>query len=115
MDYFLKRLSKAARASLGVRTAAGETDGAGALGPPDWTPSRMTVTRGLNSSHSLALSLYGIRAGIGFTHWNRVDGSKCEHCLQQCNSVLHFGQFPRKSVPAGSTVAQLKHLEAVTG
>ena len=25
---------------------------------------------------------------------NRVDGSKCAHCLQQCRAALHFGQLP---------------------
>jgi hypothetical protein len=48
--HFLKRLSKAARASFGFRTtgvlaALVEADPLGA-------PSRITVTRGLNSSHS---------------------------------------------------------------
>ena len=43
-----------------------------------------------------------------------VDGSKCEHCLQQCSSALHFGQLPVKSVPGGSVVEQLKQREAAT-
>jgi hypothetical protein len=114
-DSFLNRLSKAVRASPGVRTSC--RWGGEGPGPKDeagGAPSRMTVTFGVKSSHSFALSLYGIRAGIGFTHWKRVEGSKWEHCLQQCNSVLHFGQLPLKSVPCGSTVEQLKQRDAVT-
>ena len=65
------------------------------------------VTRGANSAHSLALSFSAILAGMGFRHWNRVDGSKCVHCLQQCSSALHLGQVPVKSVPGGSVVEQL--------
>ena len=59
----------------GRRRAAARTDPA--------VPSRATVTRGVNEMHSLALSFTGMRTGIGFRHWNRVEGSKCEHCLQQ--------------------------------
>ena len=69
--------------------------------------SRATVTRGENSAQSLALSFTGIRTGIGFKHWNLVEGSKCEHCLQQWRSALHLGQVPVKSVSAGSIVEQL--------
>ena len=53
--YFLNRLSKAARASDGVRTSEGVTDD-----PADPFPdaaSRITVTFGVNSSQSLAWSL----------------------------------------------------------
>jgi len=53
------------------------------------------------------LSLIGIRTGIGFKHWNRVAGSKCVHCLQQCNSALHLGQLPLKLVSGGRVVEQL--------
>lgn len=38
----------------------------GALAAGD--ESRATVTRGLNIAHSLALSLTGMRSGIGFKH-----------------------------------------------
>jgi len=58
---------------------------------------------------SLALSFTAMRTGMGFRHWNRVDGSKWEHCLQQCNSALHLGQLPAKLVPSGRAVEQLKH------
>ena len=27
--------------------------------------------------------MQGILTGIGFRHWKRVEGSNCEHCLQQ--------------------------------
>jgi hypothetical protein len=65
------------------------------------------VTRGANKGQSLALSFTAILMGIGFRHWNRVLGSKFVHCLQQCNSALHLGQVPVKSMPGGSVVAQL--------
>jgi hypothetical protein len=55
-----------------------------------------------------------MRAGMGLRHWKRVEGSKCEHCLQQCNSVLHFGQLLLKSAPGGKVVAQLKQRAAAT-
>src|SRR5665811_1245267 len=45
---------------------------------------------------------------------DRVEGSKCEHCLQQWSSALHFGQLPARSVSGGKVVAQLKHREAAT-
>src|ERR1039457_792229 len=43
-----------------------------------------------------------------------MEGSKCEHCLQQWSSALHFGQLPARSVSGGKVVAQLKHREAAT-
>jgi hypothetical protein len=88
--YFLKRRSKAVRASSAFLGAGGPDAAvlfAGAYDPFDVTPSRATVTRGENNWHSFALSLTAIRAGIGFWHWKRVEGSKCVHCLQQCNSA----------------------------
>jgi hypothetical protein len=48
-----------------------------------------------------------MRTGIGFKHWKRVEGSKCEHCLQQCSAALHFGHAPVKSVLSASAVEQL--------
>lgn len=77
-------------------------------------PSRATVTRGVKEAQSLALSFNGIRTGMGFRHWNRVEGSNCEHCLQQCSGELHFGQVPVKSTPSGRAVEQLKHRAAAT-
>jgi uncharacterized damage-inducible protein DinB len=108
--YFLKSLSKALRAASGEVGAS--TTGLG--GGAEALPSRATVTRGENSVHSLALSFSGIRTGMGFRHWNRVDGSKWEHCLQQCSATLHFGQLPFQSIPFGSCVEQLKQRAAVT-
>jgi hypothetical protein len=107
--YFLKRLLNAARASFAVRGVT-DADASGRVPfvplPLAW-PSRATVTLGENMVHSLAASLIAIRSGMGFKHWNLVDGSKCAHCLQQCSAVPHFGQFPRKSVSAGNAIAQL--------
>jgi hypothetical protein len=100
--YFLKRLSKAARASEEFLGAGLE-----AVGLVDEVASRATVTRASNQLHSLAWSFSGKRAGIGFRHWNRVEGSKWAHCLQQCKAALHFGQTLLKSVPFGRVVAQL--------
>ena len=106
--YFLNKLSKAARASAGVR-------GALAAGPLlVVVASRATVTRDSNSSHSFCVSLGAMRIGTGFKHWNRVDGSKCAHCLQQCRAELHFGQAPRKSTPLGNVVEQFQQRAAVT-
>jgi len=87
-------------------------DGGGADAP--LVPSRATVTRGVKSEHSLFLSLTAMRTGMGFMHWKRVEGSKCEHCLQQWRSALHLGQLPEKSVPGGKVVAQLKQRDAAT-
>src|SRR5690349_20909734 len=73
--YFLKRLSKAARASLGLRGVGVEAAITGPL--LAGAASRATVTRGLNNWQSFVWSLRGIRTGMGFRHWKRVDGSKC--------------------------------------
>jgi len=113
---FLNSLSNALRASSAFRGAGGPAliaaDGWGADAP--FVPSRATVTRGVKSGHSLFLSFTAMRTGIGFMHWKRVEGSKCEHCLQQCKSALHFGHVPEKSVSGGRAVAQLKHRDAAT-
>ena len=102
--YFLNNALKALRASLELRGASLLTgEGAGAEGDE----SRATVTRGENNVHSLAWSFTGMRTGMGFKHWKRVEGSKWAHCLQQCKAAPHFGQLPLKSVPLGSWVEQL--------
>src|SRR5262249_18326227 len=77
--------------------------------------SRATVILGLNSVHSLAWSFTAIRTGTGLRHWNRVDGSKYAHCLQQCREAWHFGHSAGKSPLAGNVVEQLKQRVAVTG
>ena len=84
-NYFLKRRSNASRASVALR-------GAGALTPeigcrPAFCPetSRATVTRGENNVQLFAWSLIGMRTGMGFMHWKRVEDSKFTHCLQQCS------------------------------
>ena len=75
---FLNNLSNALRASSALRGAGGPAltaaDGGGAEAP--FVPSRATVTRGANREQSLVLSLIAMRTGIGFMHWNRVEGSK---------------------------------------
>src|ERR1700704_4783508 len=90
-DGFLKSASNALRASLGLRTTLLELwwtgGGAGAA-------SRATVTRGSNNWHWLVLSLIGIRSGIGFKTWKRVEGSKWPHCLQQWSAAPHLGHAP---------------------
>jgi hypothetical protein len=48
-----------------------------------------------------------MRTGMGFRHWNRVDGSKWAHCLQQCNAAAHLGHGALKLVPGGKVVEQL--------
>src|SRR3954453_12509383 len=105
---FLNSRSNALRASLEFRGASwyGWGRSRTAVGIPAGA-SRATVSRGAKSVQSFALSLTGIRTGIGFMHWNRVEGSKCEHCLQQCSSALHLGQFPAKLTPLGRGVEQL--------
>src|SRR5271163_4084519 len=77
------------------------------LPEPPWAASRATVTRGLNSSHSFAPSLGEMRTGIGFRHWNRVEGSKWAHCLQQCKATPHLGQLARQSTSEDKVVEQL--------
>lgn len=112
---FLNNRSKASRASSGLRGAGWELAPVGARAElPLLVPSRATVTRGVNRPQSLALSLTAMRAGIGLRHWKRVDGSKCEHCLQQCSSALHLGQLELKSMSGGRAVEQLKQREAAT-
>jgi hypothetical protein len=70
---FLNSLSKALRASSGLRGAgaapAGGPGGAGgAAEAPLVVPSRATVTRGVNSAQSFRLSFIAIRTGMGLRH-----------------------------------------------
>jgi len=109
VQVFLNSLSKALRASSRLRGIGGpgfETWGPAAAAPFE-VPSRATVTLGRNRPQSLALSFTGIRRGIGFRHWKRVEGSKWVHCLQQCNSALHLGQLPLKLTSGGRATEQL--------
>src|SRR5262249_41414857 len=98
------RASSALRGAGGPAGGRASTNAAGALVA---VPSRATVTLGVNNEQSFILSLAAILTGIGLRHWNRVDGSKCEHCLQQWSAELHLGQLPLKSTPGGSAVEQL--------
>jgi hypothetical protein len=112
--YFLNRLSNAARASVALRGAELVPFSPTRPAVPEGSASRATVTRGEKKSHVLAWSLRGMRIGIGLTHWNRVDGSKFTHCLQQCRAAWHFGHSPLKSISAANATPQLKHLDATT-
>src|SRR5271170_809892 len=49
------------------------------------------------NEQSLRLSLGETRAGIGWSHSKRLDGSKCSHCLQACRSKPHLGHCPTGS------------------
>jgi hypothetical protein len=90
----LKRLSKAARASVGLEVDV----------------SRSTVTRGMKKLHSFRLPFRGMRAVMGCVHSNRLAVSKFAHCLQQCNSKPHCGHFPPYWMVAGRITPQLEHL-----
>lgn len=89
MSYFLKRFSKAARASYGLEDEV----------------SRSMVVRGAKEEHSFRASFLGIRAVTGLVHSNRLAVSKNEHCLQLCSAIPHCGHFPCGSVVAGRIVA----------
>lgn len=65
---FLNNLSKALRASSGLRGTGGPACPAGWAPEPFDVPSRATVTRGVNRLHSLAASFTAMRTGIGFKH-----------------------------------------------
>jgi len=113
-NYFLNKLSNAARASFALR-GAGITPFAGECETvPEGAESRATVTRGLNNSHVFAWSFNAMRTGMGFTHWKRVEESKFTHCLQQCKAAPHFGHLPVKSISGAKATAQLKQRAAAT-
>jgi hypothetical protein len=112
--YFLNRLSNAARASVALRGAWLIPFSPPLPAAPEGWASRATVTRGEKKSQVLAWSLRGMRSGIGLTHWNRVEGSKFTHCLQQCRAAWHLGHSPLKSISAANVTPQLKHLDATT-
>jgi len=65
---FLNNLSKALRASSGLRGTGGPAGPAACAPEPFEVPSRATVTRGVNRLHSLAPSFTAMRTGIGFEH-----------------------------------------------
>lgn len=99
--YFLKRFSKAARASRGLEEEV----------------SRSMVVRGVKKEHSFRASFLGIRAVMGFMHSKRLPVSKKEHCLQLWSSLPHCRHFPCGSVPPGTMAAQdaQRHTERCPG
>jgi hypothetical protein len=94
--YFLKRFSKAARASSGF---------------DEEEVSRSIVVRGAKKEHSFRASFFGMRAVTGLAHSNRLAVSKKVHCLQLCSSAPQFGHFSCGSIPDGSNAAQEAHLQ----
>src|ERR1700722_58067 len=56
------------------------------------------MTRMEKKEQLLRLSLGEIRAGTGWVHSKRQEGSKCSHCLQAWRSNPHFGHWPTGSV-----------------
>ena len=97
--YFLKRFSNAVRASAG-RWLLLEV-------------SFSMLTRIEKKAHSLRLSLGETRSLIGWLHSKRLEGSKCSHCLQECNSNPHFAHWPTGSVNACSSVPHWAQRETV--
>src|SRR3989441_7691013 len=85
--FFLKRLSKARRAS------SGRAD-------PD-EASRSTVTCSEKNVHSLRAPLLAMRSGTGWVHSKCWPGSKWAHCRQEWSSDLHLGHWPSESVRGG--------------
>ena len=74
--YFLNSRSKALRASLALLGGAIFGSGTELRGGIEAGEAfRATVTRGEKSVQSFRLSLTAMRTGIGFRHWNRVEGS----------------------------------------
>lgn len=91
--YFLKRFSKAARASRGFEEEV----------------SRSRVVRGAKNEQWLRASFLGIRAVMGFVHSKRLAVSKNEHCLQLWSSAPHRGHLPSTSTCEGRIAAQEAH------
>jgi len=85
--YFLNKFSKAARASLGRKLAGVDV-------------SFSRVTRISKSAHSFRASFFAMRSLIGCMHSKRLPGSKCVHCLHECNSNPHFGHCPSPELAA---------------
>ncbi len=92
-SYFLKRFSKAARASSGFEDEV----------------SRSTVVRGEKKEQWFRESFLGIRAVMGFAHSNRLPVSKNVHWRQLCNSAPQFGHLAIGSMLVGRMVAQEPH------
>jgi hypothetical protein len=50
---------------------------------------------------------------MGCMHSNRLDGSKYMHCLHECNSNPHFGQFSGISPRLGRIVPHWEQRDTV--
>jgi len=113
--YFLKRFSKADRASCG-REAEYECSfcaavgAAGAIGAVSFS----TVIRISNSLQLFLELFFNIGSGIGCVHSHWAPVSKWTHCLQQCNSNPHFGHAPFGLNPGPRMLPQLEHLACST-
>src|ERR1700757_713266 len=89
--YFLKRSSKAFRASFGrAAVASGEALVAYVTGEVSFS----TVMRNSKNVQSFFASLFGIRSGIGCVHSNCAAVSKCTHCLHECMAAWQRGHSP---------------------
>jgi len=99
-SYFLKRFSKAVRASIGLAEAGVEV-------------SFSTRTRMEKNVHSLRSSLRGIRSGMGWVHSKRLEVSKYVHWRQEWSSKPHFGHFPTGSAIEVNKVPHCAQRETV--
>src|SRR5580704_17412457 len=90
--YFLKRSSKAWRASLGREAVVGAAGMFVAYATGEVSFS--TVMRYSKNVQSFFASFFAIRSGIGWVHSNCFPVSKWTHCLQECNAAWHLGHSP---------------------
>src|SRR5215831_18269004 len=97
--YFLKRLSKPRRISLG-RVESGEA-------------SRSTVTRSENRAHALAEFFSTIFSEISCVHSKRRPGSKCVHWRQAWMAARQFGHCSSDEFAIGRTAPQAADRETV--
>jgi len=95
LGYFLKRLSKALRASDGLM------DGALLHAPPESRVSRSIDVRAMKNSQRFRKSFLVIRSGISCVHSNRAAVSKWRQFLQERRSALHFGHWLSKLISTG--------------
>src|SRR5439155_21853248 len=96
IPYFLKRLSKALRASE-------EVVGLGVLLPPPCLPpesrvSRSIDVRAIKKWQLFRRSFFVIRSGISCVHSNCAAVSKCRQFLQDLRSALHLGHWLSKRI-----------------
>src|SRR5437868_5839457 len=94
-SYFLKRLSKALRASEGLIV------GPPLVPPPESRVSRSMEVRAMKNSHLLRRSFFVIRSGISCVHSNRAAVSKWRQFLQERRSALHLGHWLSRWMSTG--------------